>query len=281
MQLTRGIDVNNPLQIASLIFAAGRGTRMKGYDGNKTLLPLSPGPDAYHGSHPFLTRILDNLPDGSKALVLNHRKEDVMRATDSYGLVYCEQENLNGTGGALLAARSFLQEARWDQLVITMGDVPFMKASTYRKLLEGLSENHFVVLGFRPADKKEYGVLEIKNGQVTKITEWKYWSSYPEEMQQQLEICNAGIYAVRRESLLTYIPVLEQRPHHVLKERKGRKVKVEEFFITDLVEWMSQDGLNVGYAVAEDEYEVMGVDDLDALKKAQSIFRGMRENPVP
>lgn len=279
MQL-QGIDVDSPLQIASLIFAAGRGSRMKGYDGNKTLLPLSPGPDPYHGDCPILTRILDNLPDGPKALVLNHRKADVMRATQSYGVTYCEQETLNGTGGALLAAGSFLQQTSWDRLVVTMGDVPFMKPTTYLKLLEGLAENHLVVLGFRPTDKKEYGVLEIKNGQVTKITEWKYWNTYPEEVQRQLEVCNAGIYALRRESLLTYIPVLEQHPHRVLKERKGKRVEVEEFFITDLAEWMARDGLNVGYAVAEDAYEVMGVDDLESLRQAQALFRRMQENPV-
>ena len=35
---------------------------------------------------------------------------------------------------------------------------------------------------------------------------------------------------------------------------------------------MNQDGLSVSYILAEDEYEVMGVDDLDALEKAQQIF---------
>lgn len=254
---------------------------MRGFDGNKTLLPLSPGPDPYHGSHPILTRILDNLPKGPKALVINYRKEDMIRATDGYGLEYCEQETLNGTGGALLAARSFLQETPWDQLVITMGDVPFVEASSYLRLLEGLSENNFVVLGFRPADKKEYGVVEIKDGKVSKITEWKYWSAYSGEIQQQLEICNAGIYAARRESLLAYIPVLEQRPHRVRKERKGREVDVEEFFITDLVEWMARDGLNVGCVVVEDEYEVMGVDDRDSLKQAQARFLRMQGGPLP
>jgi len=269
--------LNNLIQTASLIFAAGRGSRMRGYDGNKTLLPLLPGPNPYQGSHPIITRILHNLPDGPKALVVNHRREDIIRATDSSGVEYCEQEILNGTGGALLAARSFLQGNPWDRLVITMGDVPFMGASTYRTLLKGLSENHFVVLGFRPVDKKEYGVLEIKEGMVTKITEWKYWRDYPEEIQDQLQICNAGIYAARRESLLTYIPVLEQRPHRVLKERDGTEVEVEEFFITDLVEWMARDGLNVGYAVVEDEHEVMGVDDLASLQRAQALFGRMQE----
>ena len=46
---------------------------------------------------------------------------------------------------------------------------------------------------------------------------------------------------------------------------------MEEFFITDLVEYMCDDGLPIGYVIA-DEDEVMGVDDLPAIIKAQELF---------
>jgi len=36
---------------------------------------------------------------------------------------------------------------------------------------------------------------------------------------------------------------------------------------------MREDGLSTGYIVAEDEEEVMGVDDLEALERAQEIYR--------
>ena len=58
-----------------------------------------------------------------------------------------------------------------------------------------------------------------------------------------------------------------------MKERNGKVVELEEFFITDLVEYMVQDGLSVGFVVAEDEEEVMGVDDLDSLARAQQAYR--------
>ena len=258
---------------ASLVFAAGRGSRMKGYDGNKTLLPLVPGPSPFQGSEPILLHILGNLPEGPKALVIHHQKEDIFRATKSYHVSYCEQPVLNGTGGALLAAEAFLRGTPWDQLIITMGDVPFICRSTYLHLLQGLSENHFMVLGFQPRDKREYGVLEMESGKVRKIVEWKYWSTFPQSVQNRYRICNAGIYAARRESLLAYLPVMAQRPHRVMKERKEGIAEVEEYFITDLVEWMIQDGLVVGAALAEDAREVMGVDDLPSLREAQEFFR--------
>ena len=62
---------NHP-EIASIIFAAGKGSRMKGFEGNKTLLPLVPGKSPFDGSNPILLQILDNLPPGPKALVIQN-----------------------------------------------------------------------------------------------------------------------------------------------------------------------------------------------------------------
>ena len=246
---------------------------MKGFKGNKTLLPLVPGQTPFKGNHPILLHILDSLPPGPKALVVNYRKEEVIESTRSLGLIYCEQPILNGTGGALLASRRFIKGHDLNQLIITMGDVPFVKASTYYNLSDCLNNNHMVVLGFRPRDKKQYGILEIDKNNIERITEWKYWKDYSKERQDRLDICNSGIYAVRRDKLLQYLDILEERPHRVLKERDGKMVEVKEYFITDLIELMRMDNLKIGYVIAENEYEVMGIDNLSLLKKAQKIFK--------
>ena len=87
--------------------AAGKGSRMIGFEGNKTLLPLVPEYSPFKGTHPILLHILDNLPPGPKALVVHHGKKDVLEATKAMNLSYCEQPALNGTGGALFAAKPF------------------------------------------------------------------------------------------------------------------------------------------------------------------------------
>jgi bifunctional UDP-N-acetylglucosamine pyrophosphorylase/glucosamine-1-phosphate N-acetyltransferase len=115
--------------------------------------------------------------------------------------------------------------------------------------------------------------LEIDGTEVRKIIEWEYWRAYPEERQKKLRVCNSGIYAARKDALLQYLPALASRPHRVKKTINGKAIEVEEYFITDLVEYMHEDGLQVGYVIVEDEHEVMGVDDFDALLKAQEIFR--------
>lgn len=257
---------------ASLIFAAGKGSRMKGYEGNKTLLPLVPEKDLFSGRIPILIRIIENLPPGPKALVVNHRKDDVIKATNSFDLTYCEQPVLNGTGGAMLAAIDFIKDTEYDYLLVTMGDTPLVKSSTFTALLARLEENDLVVLGFRPDDKKNYGVLETENGRIKRIIEWKYWSRYSDRDQKRLTICNAGIYAARKEDLLKYLELLSRNPHTVIKEREGKQVQIKEYFITDMIELMHRNGLEIGYEVAEDEDEVMGVDDVESLKRAQELY---------
>ena len=260
---------------ASIVMAAGRGSRMKSYDGNKTLLPLIPGKSIFEGSYPILKHILQTLPVGPKALVVNHKSEDIKKATQEFDLTYWCQPRLNGTGGAILAVREFIENQSCTSLTITMGDVPFVKAETYSRLLDKLDKHHFVILGFVPEDKKKYGVLEIQEDQVKKITEWKYWKDYPDKKKEALTICNSGIYGVRRKDLLDYLPILKSRPQIVHKERNGEMVAVQEYFITDLVEYMNKDNLSIGYVLAEDEMETMGIDDPDSLEKAQNFYKNM------
>ena len=246
---------------------------MKDYSGNKTLLPLIAGTSPFCGRRPILRHIIENLPAGPKTVVVNHQKEDVIKATGSMGLCFCEQPVLNGTGGALLAAEDFIRQSDCENIIITMGDVPFVLPGTYRRLIERLSDTQMVVLGFNPYDKKKYGLLEIDGTGVSRITEWKYWKDYPPEKQAELSVCNSGIYAIKKTALVPYLPVLSQRPQIVVKKVNGVSTQIREFFITDLVEYMAADGLSIGCVMAEDEIETMGVDDPDALLTAQEIYR--------
>ncbi len=259
-------------EIATIIMAAGRGSRMTGCTGNKTLLPLEPQDSPFVGRHPILLHIISQLPTGPKAIVVNYCQDDVRQATNHLGVTYIEQSVLNGTGGAILASSPFLESINSDRCIITMGDVPFIRAQTYARLVNALQNRAMVVLGFKPDDKKQYGVLEIASERVECITEWKYWKDYPSARQAELSICNSGIYAVDVEALKRYLPIMASRPQIVNKEIDGRMTSIEEFFITDLIEFLVEDGLPVGYILIEDENEAMGIDDQVALENAQRLF---------
>ncbi len=254
----------------SIILAAGRGSRMKGYYGNKTTISLISG-----YKYPMILEILKNTPFGYKLIVVHYKKEDVMNVTKGFGVIYCEQPELNGTGGAILAARDILLEIDTEAVIITMGDVPLVTRNTYYSLLEGLKYNDMMVLGFIPKHKRQYGVLELQQDKVKRIIEWKTWKDFSLEEQEKYQICNSGIYAIRKRILLQYIPLLSSKPHIVIKNRNGVPTKIKEYFLTDLVEYMNNDGLSVRYELAS-ERELIGVDDPDSLAIARQVFISKR-----
>lgn len=273
--------MKNPKEagVASVIFAAGKGSRMTDYSGNKTLLPLVSKKSLYEGERPLLVEVLENLPPGPKGIVVNHCAEDVQRATQSLGASYIDQPETNGTGGALLAARSFLESVGEECVVITMGDVPLIRSGTYRRLVEELERNVFTLLAFSPRDRAQYGMVEMDGERVLRIVEWKYWSEYSPERRAALRFCNAGVYAAKRTVLLEFMSRLARQPHHVKKQRGDRWIEIEEFFLTDLVEMMSEDNLSIGLITSPEE-EVMGVDTPQALERAQELFSGRSPSRV-
>lgn len=258
-------------EVVSIIFAAGKGSRMLGYPGNKTLLPLLPGASLNEGKHPLLLEVLKNLPLGPKGIVVHHCAPDVQAATESLGVSYLFQPVTNGTGGALLVARPFLESLQQDSVIITMGDVPLIRPATYLQLVQKLEAHPLVLLAFSPHDKAQYGMIEMEDDRPLRIVEWKYWSAFPVQKQKKLTLCNAGVYAARRTALLPYLDLLEKHPHTVRKQRGADWVPVEEYFITDLVELMSWDGLSIGAVLAPEE-EVAGVDTPESLEKAQKHY---------
>lgn len=263
---------SHPSQVVSVVFAAGKGTRMVGYGGNKTLLPLIPRGSVYDGDRPLLLEVLENLPAGPVGIVVHHRAADVELATAHLPVTYIPQPITNGTGGALLAARSFLENAAEDAVIITMGDVPLIRRATYRRLLERLRLHPLAVLAFEPRDRAQYGMLELDGDRVARIVEWKYWHAYASDVQAGLRFCNAGVYAVQRPVLLEYMAHLANQPHRVRKQRGDEWVTVEEYFLTDLVELMSRDQLPIGWVLADEE-EVIGVDTPEALQTVQMRYR--------
>lgn len=259
-------------EVASVVLAAGRGSRMTGYEGNKTLLPLVPAPGSlYEGGRPMLLEVLENLPPGPKGIVVNHCAGDVERAAADFHPSFLLQPVTNGTGGALLAARPFLESATQEAVVITMGDVPLIRPDTYRSLIRLLDDNVLAVLGFLPGDRAQYGLLEMEGDRVLRIVEWKYWKDYPPERRAALGHCNAGVYAARRSELLRYLDRFAGQPHHVRKQRGDEWVTIEEYFLTDMVELMGGDGLPTGMAPASEE-EVAGVDTPESLRRVQERF---------
>lgn len=101
-----------------VILAAGRGTRMKDLTGTV------PKPMLKVAGKTLIEHKLDALPEGvDEVVMVIGYQGDVIREyfKDEFGgrkIRYVEQENLNGTAGALWLARPFLT----DRFVVMMGD---------------------------------------------------------------------------------------------------------------------------------------------------------------
>ncbi len=262
------------LETCSIILAAGRGSRMKGYLGNKTLLPLIPisPSDPYRGSRPFLIEILQNLPPGPKGVVVHHKREEVEEALAGMDVTFIYQPILDGTGGALLCARKFLEDEHCNEVLITVGDAPLVRKTTFLSLKDGLKSYDMMVLGFRPEHKRKYGLVVCENDQVTGIVEWKYWSQWQEHEVQRHSVCNSGIYAFKKEKLSLLLDCLKDRPHTVKKVYDGKEVTITEYFLTDVVAIAKEKGMRIGLTLAGVE-EATGVDDHDSLVAVQQYYK--------
>ncbi|HIJ69523.1 MAG TPA: NTP transferase domain-containing protein, partial [Deltaproteobacteria bacterium] len=206
-----------------------------------------------------------------RGIVVNYDAEQVRRATEGQGISFVYQPVSNGTGGALLAARSFLNSADADRVIVTMGDVPLIRSATYYRLLDLLGRFDLTLLAFESKDRGQYGMIEMEGQRVTRIVEWKYWKDFPLERQSRLRYCNAGVYAAGKTTLLRYLDQMEKRPHDVRKQQNGQWITIKEYFLTDLAEMMNEDGLLVGMTPTPEE-EVVGVDTLESLEAVQKLY---------
>ncbi len=267
------------MNAASIVLAAGRGTRMIGFNGNKTVLPLIPfsRENPYEGDRPLIVEILSQLPSGPKSIVVHHDAETVKTATRNFDVEYVFQPELNGTGGAILSARTFIKSVKVPIILITMGDVALVRKATYEKLVESVSSRgrSGALVVFKPRQKAKYGCVITEHNCVKNIIEWQYWSKLPVDEQNRLELCNAGIYAFDKLHLLSYLKKLSNNPHVVEKTINGKIVKLKEFFLTDLIKMMAEDNLCIGYVEASED-EVMGIDTPESLRKAQNIYSKLK-----
>ncbi|SFM99563.1 NTP transferase domain-containing protein [Thermodesulforhabdus norvegica] len=268
-------------EVTTLILAAGRGTRMKGFLNNKTLLPLLPGTSIFDGSRPFIKEIISQVPKGRVAIVVHHDAETVKETLKEEKVVYIYQPELNGTGGALLASREFLEKVETKYVLITMGDVPLVRSHTYRRLIKHIDATGFeaALIAFRPSDPKQYGRLLTEGEKVKRIVEWQYWKDLSKSDLEMMNLCNAGIYALRRGELLACCNELFDRYHSVKKNIDGTWREIKEYFLTDLVEIMNEKGMNFGF-IEVPEWEVIGADTPEALRKIQALYAGLIRSTV-
>jgi UDP-N-acetylglucosamine diphosphorylase/glucosamine-1-phosphate N-acetyltransferase len=232
----------------TIILAAGKGKRMKS-DLAKVLHPVC--------GVPMLTySIAAARAAGAQKIVvvIGHQAERIRELFDKDELIFVEQRALLGTGHAVLQTKEAFKDYT-GSVVILCGDVPLIRPETMRALYDRHRSDDAVltVLTTIPAEPAGYGrVVKAKDGNVLKIVEDK--DATPDE--KQIREINTGIYCANSLFLFDAVGSL------------GNRNAQKEYYLTDIVEIASRNGLRVMSALADDPEEVMGINTCEELEKA-------------
>lgn len=238
---------------ASIVLAAGKGTRMK-----------SRKPKVLHAvaARSMIGHVLCCLTDvgtSETVLVTSPDQDDVRAeaADHAANLKNAIQENQLGTADAVKVARPNLS-SRDAPVIIMYGDTPLFRAETITKIVDAVRGGaEIAVLGFHAADPTGYGrLLTDGAGNIEAIRE---------ELEASVEeravtLCNSGVMAFASAGLLDF-----------LDDIKNDNAK-SEFYLTDIVEIARSKGLS-SVVVECTEEEVMGVNSRAQLASAESLMQ--------
>ena len=241
---------------AAIILAAGKGTRMKS-DTHKVLHKVAGRAMLEH-----LMASVAELGPERLAVVVGAGRDQIEKAVGQRAAT-CLQEPQLGTGHAVQQAEGALQGFAGDVLVL-YGDVPFVKASTMRAMLErlhGADAPAAVVLGFEPADPLAYGrVIADDAGTILKMVEFKD----ADEGERACHLCNSGLLAARADDLFA------------LLSRVGNDNAQGEYYLPDIVNIAIADGRSCAVITASSEDEVAGINSRAELATAEARWQAAR-----
>lgn len=246
----------NKKSVIGVSLAAGMGKRMK-----------SDLPKVLHeaGGKPlvmYCVELMKKLELDRSIVVLGYKHELVRAVLPPWVEVALQPEQL-GTGHAVMCAAPLIGDFD-GTIMLLYGDVPLLRASTMRKLMEEhyARDAAVTVLTTLLDDPTGYGrMIRGAGGLVEKIVEHK---DATEEERKVREI-NSGIYCFKAPLLM-----------ESLKKVKNENVQ-GEYYVTDTVAILKDMGHIVAAVVAEDSGEVLGVNNLDELELVGRIVRERKE----
>ncbi|MEJ2121594.1 MAG: bifunctional UDP-N-acetylglucosamine diphosphorylase/glucosamine-1-phosphate N-acetyltransferase GlmU [Alphaproteobacteria bacterium] len=243
------------MELAALILAAGKGTRMK------SALPKVLHPIAGRSMVGHVLDTVSGLDPAQVAVVIGPDMEVVADAVAPAAAVV-QPEQL-GTADAVKAAREVLPGgtgADGGTVLVLYGDTPFIGRETLEKMVaarQASSDTAVVVLGFRPPDPGAYGRLVLgADGALEAIVEAR--DASPEQLG--IDLCNSGVMAIDRARLWALIDAV------------GNDNAKGEYYLTDIVAIARGQGLACTYIEADAE-ELSGVNSRAELAVAEAIMQ--------
>ncbi len=238
---------------AVIILAAGKGTRMKS-DRAKVLHTLNAVPMIHY----VVRTAIAITPDHVHVVVGHQAAEVAQTVAQHFDTGFVTQAEQKGTGHAVQCALPYLSETV-EHVVILCGDVPLLAIPTVRRLLtrHHQTQSDITVLAVHVDEPKGYGrVIINENGQMEGIVE----EADADDHQRKITLINSGIYCVKKS-------ILAETLNHI-RANNAQK----EFYLTDIIGVGYQQGLRLGVEIGDDPHEVIGINTLDELERAEKIL---------
>lgn len=247
------MEMSNQQQLATIIMAAGKGTRMK-----------SNLPKVLHivDDKPMLIHVIDLARQLNSERIINilgHKKDLVIEAIASENVEYVIQEPQLGTGHAVQQTESLLKDFDGDVLVLS-GDVPLLRKSTIDKMLKihREADNGATVLTAIFENPHGYGrVIRKKNDTLDYIIEEKDCN----DKQRKIKEINAGIYIFKSKELF---PALNK-----IKNDN----KQNEYYLPDTLKYIAKAGQSIALHITSEPIEISGVNTVEQLRELNLIFK--------
>ncbi|MFM5908124.1 MAG: bifunctional UDP-N-acetylglucosamine diphosphorylase/glucosamine-1-phosphate N-acetyltransferase GlmU, partial [Novosphingobium sp.] len=247
--------VNHDRPLATVILAAGKGTRMKS-DLHKVLHLIAGRPMVEH-----LMASAAELHPQRHVVVVGAGREQLEAALGLRATI-AVQEPQYGTGHAVQQAEGALDGFSGDVLIL-YGDVPFVSAGTMRSMISRLHAEDrpaVVVLGFEPAETLQYGRVIADGDRIVKMVEHKD----ADDAERACRLCNSGLMAVRAEDLFGLLARVDN------KNAQG------EYYLVDIVNIANADGRTCAVVVTGDPDEVEGINSRGELAEAEERWQQRR-----
>lgn len=238
--------------IAAIILAAGKGTRMKSKDRNKVSLEVN--------GKPLLSRtinILKNAGISTIIVVVGFAKASVIKLLDK-DIIIAQQTRRLGTGHAVRAAMSKIPE-KSDSVLILYGDDTFMHSpETFKKLYkthvrEGATITFITMDSDSPTG---YGrIIRNKNNDVIGIVEEKNAT----ETQKKIKEINLGCYLINKKYLAKNIKYIKKNPVS------------KEYYVTDIIDIIAKNKDKISaYKLTNGKWR--GVNTREDLQEAENLL---------
>ena len=233
-----------------VVMAAGRGTRMKS-DVPKVLHHL--------GGQTILESVVAaavDLQPRQVVVIYGYGGEQVPDVCGHLPVTWIRQEEQLGTGHAVTQAVPEI--ANSDTVLILVGDMPLIRSSTLELVVEAASGDSIGLVTVNLDDPDGYGrVVRDESGKVLSIVEQR------DATQSQLMIneVNAGIFALSGRRLKRWLLSL------------GCDNTQGEYYLTDIIGFAVEEGVEVKTVQASKAHEVTGINDRRQLAVAERCYQ--------